>query len=292
MQLSFVLTTYAHFFYITGQSVYNPLAKTYHWRLKSWSLLHYTYLGIYFVAVLVLTVAGETMELYALTMQEKYATPVLAIEIAISACSSFATIIQCTLYPASLEGIHQLFSQVDHVLRKKLHRTISYQPYRNTYRMKSIICLLLTVINVIVVISLNILYDREVPITVMNMVLASISTLKNLHAVFYVGLHVFIQEKFCEIIDSVCGVNNVGSDQRIDVLFEQSNNSREIITKIQIYKIVHYKLWRASHMISEYFGWEIVVFYLQNFWGMTNAAFYLYVFAQSGHFAAGIMRTY
>lgn len=288
MQLSFVLTTYAHFFYVTGQSVYNPLVKTYHWRSKSLPLPHYTYVGVYLAAVTVLTVVGETMELHALTTQDENATPLLAIGIAISACSNFAAIIQCILNPDLLEEIHQLFSQVDHVFRKNLRRTISYQPYRDTYRMKFFICVLLTAINAIAVIILNILYDRELPITAMNMILGSISALKNLHAVFYVGLHVFIQDCFCRIVGSVGG----RSGQQTDVFFEQSHNSREIITKIQIYKIVQFKLWRASQMISEYFGWEIVVFYLQSFLDMTNAVFYIYIFAQSGHFSAGIIRTY
>lgn len=288
MQLSSVLTTYAHFFYLIGQSVYNPVVETW----KSWPLLHYTYIGVYFATVTILTVVGETLELHALTTHDEKATPMLAIGIAITACSNFAAIIQCTLHPDSLEEIHQLFFQVDHVFRRNLRRTISYQPYRNTYRMKFIICVLLTAINAFVVVILNILTDREVHITTINIILASISALKNLHAVFYVGLHVFIQEQFCRIIDSVCGVPNVRSDQKTDVLFVQSRNSREIITKIQIYKIVHFKLWKASQLISEYFGWEIVVFYLLSFLDMTNSVFYIYIFAQSGHFAAGIMRTY
>lgn len=268
--------------------MYNPLVRTW----KYWPLLHFTYIGVYFATVTILTVVGETLELHALTTHDEKATPLLAIGIAITACSNFAAIIQCTLYPDSLEVIHQLFFHVDHLFRRNLRRTISYQPYRNGYRMKIIICVLLTAINAIVVVLLNILNDRELPITTINVILASISALKSLHAVFYVGLHVFIQEQFCRIIDRFCGGNNLRSDQRTDVLFEQSHTSREIITKIQIYKIVHFKLWKASQLISEYFGWEIVVFYLQSFLDMTNSVFYIYIFAQSGHFSAGILRTY
>lgn len=292
MQLSFVLSTYAHFFYVTGQSLYNPLLKSYHWHVKASSLRHYTFIAAYFAIVAVLTVAGETLELQALITHDEKATPILAIAVALAACSNFAAMAQCALYPDSVETIHHLFSQVDHLFRKNFRRTISYQSYHDVYRMKFTLSVLLCVINLIVVVTLNMVNDKELLITTLEMVLMCISVLTNLHAVFYVGLHVFLQEKFCKIVDSVSGANDARGEPQVDVLSTQSVNSRQIIQNIQIYKIVHFKLWMASQMISEYFGWDIIFWYLQSFLDMTNSVFYLYIFAQNGHFAAGILRTY
>lgn len=292
MQLSFVLRTYAHFFYVTGQSLYNPLLKSYHWHVKALPFHHYTFIAAYFAIVAVLTVVGETLELQALITHDEKATPVLAIAVALAACSNFAAMFQCAWYPDSVETIHQLFVQVDHLFRKNLRRTVSYEPYRDVYRIKFTICILLCVINLIVVVTLNMVYGKEILITTLEMILMCISVLTNLHAVFYVGLHVFMQENFCKIVDSVSGANGACGEPQVDVLFAQPLNSRHIITNIQIYKIVHFKLWMASQMISEYFGWDIIFWYLQSFLDMTNSVFYLYIFAQNGHFAAGILRTY
>lgn len=295
MQLSFILNNYGHFYYLIGQSTFNPLAKSYHKHRKLFLLQHFTYFAIYLTLVSILTATGLALELYALTSvpRSEKASPQLIISIVVTACSNFAAILQCKLYPNSLEAIHQIFSQVDHIFRKNLHRTIFYEPYRNVYIIKFYILVILFLIDFMVVIVLNVIFDGELPVTGIGLVLMCISVLSHLHALFYIGLHVFVQEKFCKIIASVCGASNIRNGEKEDALFVQSCNGRQIITKIQIYKIVHFKLWIASQKISEYFGWEIVVFYLQNFLHMTKSAFYIYMFAQDRQLAeAGIMRMY
>lgn len=295
MHLSFILNDYGHFFYLIGQSTFNPMAKTYHKHRKLFLLQHFTYFALYSTIISVLTATGLALELYALTSvpRNEKATPQLVISIVVTACSNFAAILQCKLYPNSLEAIHQLFSQVDHIFRKNLHRTVFYEPYRNVYRLKFYLVVILFLIDFIVVIILNVIFDGELPVTGIGLVLMCISVLSHLHALFYIGLHVFVLEKFGKIIGSVCGANNIRDEDKEDVLFVQSRNSRQVITKIQIYKIVHFKLWIASQKISEYFGWEIVVFYLQNFLHMTKSVFYIYIFAQDRQLSeVGIMRMY
>lgn len=271
------------------------MAKTYHKHRKLFLLQHFTYFALYSTIISVLTATGLALELYALTSvpRNEKATPQLVISIVVTACSNFAAILQCKLYPNSLEAIHQLFSQVDHIFRKNLHRTVFYEPYRNVYRLKFYLVVILFLIDFIVVIILNVIFDGELPVTGIGLVLMCISVLSHLHALFYIGLHVFVLEKFGKIIGSVCGANNIRDEDKEDVLFVQSRNSRQVITKIQIYKIVHFKLWIASQKISEYFGWEIVVFYLQNFLHMTKSVFYIYIFAQDRQLSeVGIMRMY
>lgn len=292
MQLAFILNNYGHLFYLVGQSTYTPLIKSHHWNIKSLPLHYYRYIGAYFAVVAVLTIAGVSLELRALLLGDEKATPQLAITIALTACSNFAAIFQCKFYPDSLDKLHHLFFQVDFLFRKNLRRTFSYQSYRLNYSIKSIVCIFLGVINLIVVITLNAINDKELVITSIEMTLKCISVLVNLHAVFYIGLHVCNQENFCKIIDSVSSANNARSEQREDVLLVHLLNCRQIMTNIQIFKIIHFKLWKASQMISQHFGWTIILWYLQNFLDMTNSAFYLYIFVQNGHFALGILRTY
>lgn len=292
MQLSFILNNCGHFFYIIGQSTYSPLAKTHRLHEKFLPIEHYTYIGIYFVIVAVLAVVGETLEVRALRTGQTSASRLMAIAIAVTSCTLFAPILQCKSYPVSLKNIHELFLQVDYTFRKNLRRTISYQSYLLSYRMKFIVCILVYIVNVILVITLNVINDKELLITSLLLVLESLSVLINLHAVFYIGLHALVQEHFCKIIDSASGANDACSERGMDMLFGNSPNCRQIKTNIQIYKIVHFKLWKASQAISEYFGWGIMFWCLQNSLIMTNAAFYLYIFLQRGHFAAGILRTY
>lgn len=294
MHLSFILKNYGHFFYLIGQSTFDPLAKTCHKHRKLFFLRYFTYFAIYFTIVLVLTATGLAMEFYALTsVLRNEGSPNLVIGIVVTACSNFAAILQCKLYPNSVEAIHQIFSQVDHILRKNLHRTIFYEPYRNVYRVKFYVLVFLFLIDFIVAIIMNAIFDRELPVTGIGLFLMCISVLSHLHALFYIGLHVFVQEKFRKIIASVCGTKNIRNGEKEDAMFSRSRNSRQIVTKIQTYKIVHFKLWIASQKISEYFGWQIVIFYLQNFLHMTKSAFYIYMFAQDRQLAeAGIMRMY
>lgn len=293
MQLSSVLNDYGHFFYIIGQSTYNPCVRTQHTCRKLLCLQYFVYFGTYFTIISVLTVVGLALEIYAqkTTQSDEKSPPFLAIGIVVTACSNFAAMIQCKLYPNALETIHQLFSQVDHLCKRNLHRTIFYEPYRKVYQVKFYVLVVLFVMDFFVVMILNILNDRELPITGIALILMCISVLSHLHTLFYIGLHVFIYEKFCKIVDSVCGANRVRNGKKEDDLLVR--NGRQIVTKFQIYKIVHFKLWMASQKISEYFGWEIIVFYLQNFLLMTNSAFFIYVFAQNGRVSeTGIMRMY
>lgn len=74
------------------------------------------------------------------------------------------------------------------------------------------------------------------------------------------------------------------------MLVIRSQSNWEIIENIQIYKMVHFKLWMASQMISEYFGWDIIFLYLQSFLDMTISAFHIYLYIQNGQFAVGILR--
>lgn len=239
-----------------------------------------------------LAIVGESLEVRALKTGRSQTSRLIAIEIAVTSCTNFAPILQCKFYPVSLKNIHQLFLQVDYIFRKNLHRTISNQSYHLSYRIKIIVCILAYVVNVIIVITLNVINDKELLITSLLLVLESVSVLINLHAVFYIGLQALAQEHFCKIIDSASGANDACSEKRIDKLFGNLPNCRQIMTNIHIYKIIHFKLWKASQAISEYFGWGILFWCLQNSLIMTNAAFYFYIFLQRGHFAAGILRMY
>lgn len=208
MQLSFVLSVYGHFFYVMGQSIYDPLAvgSSSHWHgKKSLSLLHYKYLIVYFGIVVGLATFGESLELQALMVHDTTATPLLAIAIALTSCSSFATIVQCIVYRNILATIHQLFGQVNHLFRNNLRQNISFQTFRNAYRKKFITSILLCTVNAIVVLWLNSAKHRELLITIVELILSAITVLTNLHTIFYIDLHVFIQEKLCSIIDSVSG---------------------------------------------------------------------------------------
>lgn len=292
MQLAFILNNYGHLFYLVGQSTYNPLMRSHYLNIKSLPLHYYRYIGAYFAVVAALVVAGVSLELHALLLGDEKATPLLAITIALTACSNFSAIFQNKCYPNSLDKLHRLFFQIDLLFRKNLRRTFSYQSYRLNYSIKFYVCIFLGIFNLVVVITLNAINDRELVITSIEMTLKCLSMLVNLHAVFYIGLHVFNQENFCKIINSVSHANNARSEQREDVLLGQLLNCRQIMTNIQIFKIIHFKLWKASLTISQHFGWAIILWYLQNFLDMTNAAFYLYIFLQNGHFALGILRTY
>lgn len=292
MRLALILNSFGHFFYLVGQSTYNPLLKAYHWDVESLPLKYYRYIGAYSVIVAVLAVAGETLQMQQLWTSPEMASPVYAIAIAMTACSNFAAILQCTFYPDSLEKLHRLFLQVNHLYGKKLHRSISYQSYRLSYIIRFIICILLYVINFGITATLNVIHDKELLITSLEMALAFLSGLSNLHTVFYIGLHGFVQEHFCKIIDNASVANDVRKEQGEDFLFRQTLSSREVITNIQIYKVIHFKLWTASRIISDYFGWDVIFRNLQNFLDMTNAAFHLYLFVQNGLFIGGILRTY
>lgn len=292
MRLALFLNNSGHFFYLVGQSTYNPLIKAYHWNVKSLPLKYYRYIGAYTVIVAVLAVAGETLQMQQLWTSPELASPVYSIAIAMAACSNFAAILQCTFYPDSLETLNRLFLQVNHLYRKSLQRNISYQSYRLSYIIRFNICILLYVINFGMTATLNVIHDKELLITSLEMALAFLSGLSNLHAVFYIGLHGFVQEHFCKIVDNASGTNDIRGEQTEDILFRQTLSSRKIIANIQIYKVVHFKLWTASRTISDYFGWDIIFRNLQNFLDMTNAAFHFYLFVQSGHFIDGILRTY
>lgn len=296
MQLSFVLSSFGLFFYLIGQSTYKPSGKTKmtHRSVLS-SLPHFTFFGAYLTVVTLLTVAGLALAVKSVLSPDEEGTPLLVIGVVITACSNFAAILQCRLYPHSLEMVHQLFTQVDHLFRLNFRQTIFYESYRNEYLVKFGTLVALYLIDFFTVVVLNVVNGKEVPVTTIALLLMVISVFGHSHALFYIGLHVFIYAKFCKIIDSNIDRHLKCVLQLEDTCLvpQQSRNSRKIITKIQIYKIIHFKLWVASQMVSEYFGWEIIVSYLQNFLHMTNSAFHIYLFAQNGHLAeAGIMRTY
>lgn len=306
MQILSILDDYGNFFYKIGQSTYKPTATKAANRTHQKSLLHFTYVGLYFTVIAVLTIVGLTLE----ALRTENVNPLCAFAIVVTACSHLAAILQCKLYPRTLEAIHQLFLQMDHVLDKRLGRTIFYETYRNVFCTKFIILVVAFGIDFAVVMIVNVIYGRELPVSGILLTLMCLSVVSHLHTLFYVGLHVFVYEKFCKIVGD-CGGNGsngshhcCGDDDDVDDDVDagkdyggpvQSQNHRQIIRKFQTFKMVHFNLWMTSYRISEYFGWAIIAFYLQNFLHMTNSAFYIYVFAQGGHehtSEAGIIRMY
>lgn len=159
-------------------------------------------------------------------------------------------------------------SDVNRLIFKRLNHQINYRVFLRSFIMSNFCIPSIFIIYGI----LKIFYKTgststqyRLPIVVAKMLHLYIE----IHAIFTIGLFLFIYQMFGKYVNFAYHVN------RSNLLFPNINN---LFESLKSYKEIHYKLWLTSRELDKFFGLSVAVFCGQTFFDASYSVYFIFHF--------------
>lgn len=109
-----------------------------------------------------------------------------------------------------------------------------------------------------------------VEIVIISKLLRILSLFGIFHILLYTDLTQYFTQLFCNSIFDLSHIQ-----------FTWITKEERIVMQLKYCKIIHYKLWKVSQMISMSFGWTIISVCLVDSILSTNAMFWIFIMTES-----------
>lgn len=175
----------------------------------------------------------------------------------------FAVAYQNFVHPNLIGDILRNFQTVESLFQRTLNRPIQFTPFKRAYRRKIYWAFGSYTVLLILYVSYHFLYDDvdlyDVSIRVMQFTSISIY----LHVLLFVDLVAFYLKHLNTIIAKE---NNERGAEGIIVFVVKKLQTKEMIRqRMSKYKFIHFRLWKTTQQINEFFGWTLITILLQSF---------------------------
>lgn len=105
-----------------------------------------------------------------------------------------------------------------------------------------------------------------------------------MHSIFYLNLLVFMMSQLNSLIaqQHICRVCKHMKHNRKHTILMGFSSRRQIcndvrLTLIKQMKLIYYRIWRATKLINDFFGWSIAAIFIQNFVFLSLDLYWVYV---------------
>lgn len=270
-----------------GQMVYNPPTKVNYQTINRSKKAFKSYLCVLSLFAVVITgIIGSIIVLRAEKIYT-YARAFECLEIISASIVILTGIIQCFYYPKVLSKIQKHFKEMDHLFEKKLHTIECNAVFDTVFQQKMFYSILCYINLFVVVLCARVIDKKSIEFTIIDFTLQILSIIGHFHGLFYVELVLNLYKKVCANIELTTKTDDSNA---LDVFVKITKYSHKIMTHLQYYKIIHYKLWLVSQLINEYFGWSITFHYLQQFMIITHSSFFVYIVITTTEYAGSLLQ--
>lgn len=278
MTFNEIVNKYAYIFYLTGYSDYNPHFESrifldgrfINWKSK---VCHYVFQFCLYATINYCSALGIGRILWDVTKINTIFAALGIVLFLIHICLVYVLMIETKSFRTNLKLIHQHFQEINRIFENELHQKVSTVNIERNFGRKICIIIIYTVsMNLAPLISSENNALSSVGVLLLGRLLRIIVTINNLRPLLLVDLLENIIHGFCD------SVGEMASVQTMKIYTKRER----IILQMRYCKTVHYKLWKISHLISESFGWTIVMTFLMNSFTATNSMFWTFIFTESG----------
>lgn len=273
MSLNNLLNKYSQIFFYIGLSVFNPI-KNYNQltrphRHGSHLIRHYIY-----IAIIVFLVSLCWIVTYILPLNAIYV--IITIMYLLGSLMCVTSIVENYLFFDSLPSIHYHFYEINLLFNKYRSHWASLLTYKSFEQMYQIHTFLFLIIFVVHIVTAIIFLERShyLYVAVPYFLLEMFEKMNALHVQLYIDLHLnmikYVNAFICEF----------DTNTEIELISIQSyifDSTATVMLQLQLFKLIHHKLWIISKLITKRFGWTMVIINAKTFIGLTYSVFYVFV---------------
>lgn len=284
MKLISVLNRVTYLYNFLGHTVDNTATLS----LKSFN----RFFIVFTLTISLLSFVGVSREVYYIMTTKDRNLPIEVLSALLSSSTSISTIIHAVICRSTLPKVRCHLLEIDRLIAKNQKTSVSYASLNRQFWWKFFIIMAFKSFHSILVTALIAAFPSHIiPI---NMLLVVFSALTILQSLFYVDAFLFVCNRFYAGIryrTQTCAINSIcyHKDEKTS-LVKRLNTNRTIYGEIQLIKIVHFKMWIISCALTEYFGWSLICFFLENFIHVTYSIHFIFVFWSERFVTEGISR--
>lgn len=275
MSLNNLLKKYSRIFFLLGLSVFDPtknrnqLSEPQQHRVSR-LIYHMMYIAITLFLIISCWIVNYTLPFTSLSV-------ILAIIYLLGNLMSITTITENYLFPNSLPLIHRHFREINLLFDKSGNERSSpetYQTFEKIYQKR----LLSDFIILIVHISSSILFLQKIRflyVIIPFFLLEILGKLILLHALFYIDMLFYMMKCFNEFIRTFHANDEIEPFSSRRNIFE--SDAIQMSSQLQLFKLIHHKLWTVAKLITKRFGWTTVIISGKTLFVLTYSVFYIFV---------------
>lgn len=285
MTVSKVLSEYNCFFYLSGQSVYNPMkekmSKNLLWKTK---LLNFVMQFAIFGIIWSCTVTGiilNLMEHQSMVAQYDLISDSLFITLLISNSLIF---IEKRTSATNLQLMHSRFNAIDRVVKRSLGKNVSLQKFKQQNLTKVIFVSVFFGLDLLLAIVMPSNYFKTL---VPEEILWLILRIASLQIICYIELGQYFTKCFSDLV-FVARDMELSDFERImtKTTYDQT------MVKFQLCRYVYLKLWHINYLFERSFGWSMVSICLQNSLQASYTMYRIFVMVEELGINAGFVGMY
>lgn len=270
MNLKTIGQRYLTVFFFLGQSALNPCCKFAKIPSKR-KILHFMEFipsMLYFIYVILTCTFHMRMfssekfsfsyGVYSFFTLSKVLTCIMVLT-----CSPF--------FPNNLRKLWLQFEHMERYSSRVLQFTWSFKAFEQSYIRKVILIVVLLMARFLSKVALR---RTSFPLySLFSYSLVTTSIIATLHILFYVDLYVFMLRTINKNLSKSMKCRRTSGVYRID----GEKYEKYSMANIEMYKCLHYKLWKISYLINMSFGWILVSIFLQTMSNFLNPIYWIII---------------
>lgn len=254
---------YFYIFYFCGQSPFNPIKN-------SSQIIHTT----------AITLSGVIMATSVLAIvSQLYLAPYFGVTDAFLASLFISSVLVTTLsvyfqnqfFGKNLQSLWTKLEAIEKHLCRPFEEPLDSSVFSKMYLPKFLLNVGLLIAHISIKFGFQSKYTH---ITVQSFILflQYFSLLANLHMLFYITVFGYFLHSMIQRVNQMFGGGIADSLQpKLNALIEFLAHC----------KLVHLKLWEAVQIVNDHFGWSLAAICIQNFFDVTYALYWIFLYMQA-----------
>lgn len=173
----------------------------------------------------------------------------------------------CPLFPNNLKKIWKAFESLEYYSSQTLQFKWSYKQCERIILKKFFTIIILFIFRV----GIKFIFPGEHSIyaIILTYSVAAITFVSSMHALFYLDTLHFMMKTINErLLNPIKNIGDAAAVFKLQDIYED-----KMYADIELYKNIHYKMWRICKLINDDFGWIFVSFFMQvmvNIWNLVT----------------------
>lgn len=268
MKFDKVLKKYLYIFYITGFTGYDPYSETKR-NCFNWSSAINKFLTFSYCLMAIVSFGDIIIQLFFVKVNQ-LVTPgtITWVVYFLFAFLTLTSLRQVNRHKENFRTIHQLFDELNKMFKYKLRQDTIIERFKMKFNRKIGNVFLSTVVlmTLYIVGSGGLVYKTPYSILV-SRILRFMTLFTSFYMIFFVDLLRHFIDIFCHTVDGMAKVQAM----------KMYTKHEQVAIQLKYFKIIHLKLWTVAYLISESFGWIMVVNFLNYPASALNSLFWAYV---------------
>lgn len=276
MSFEQISAKYILIFYVLGLSKYNPpLKKSVAFvDVKSNFRAGHLIVRVWLYLFVISSTFFYFSEILQYTRKDLHATVIVARTLsAFQVFFGYACLIESAFSKRDIGTIHTNLSEINYIFEHKLQQDAAVKKFGKTYIFDALTVILVWAVSFVALakFDLNLQVDSSA-VALYGRSLRGLMLTYEAHILVYCDLTRHFVGFFCESMENMAclPMSNIYTKQE------------RLILQLRYCKIVHYKLWKTTQLITSTFGWTMILTCMVNAILGSNALFRAFMYANTG----------